>query len=133
MDILSIISGLFNNSSLQEKLFDAFKGQPQKKRDFEIKLQEILKEDLEIHLKDLQSARSLQQTALRQDDKFSKRFLYYLTAFLMAVTSLVSILPMVLTELPAENMTLINRATDFYYTISGGAILAFFFGKQQKS
>lgn len=83
---------------------------------------------LKIEFEDLDSARKMQIEALKQDDLFSKRFIYYLTIILLSSAVLVSVLPFFL-EYPKENLPIITRATDFLYMISGAQVIAFFFGK----
>lgn len=103
----------------------------EKKREFELKLRQSMYQFLQSELKDRESARAMQIEALKQDDKFSKRFIYYLTAILLSSTVIVSLLPFFV-EYPKENLSIITRGTDFLYTISGAQIINFFFGTRIK-
>lgn len=126
--IFALVQSAFSSDKIADGVFELFKGQKQKQREFEVLLAEMLKEEFKTEIEDLQDARKMQIEALRQDDKFSKRFLYYLTAFLIGSTVLMTLFPFFLT-FPEENNQLIQRSTDFLYTVTGARIVSFFFGR----
>ncbi len=125
--ILDIIGGVIGGEKISGKLLELFKGQKQKQREFELELKKLLAKEMEKEFADLKSAREMQVAALEQNDLFSKRFVYYLAAGLLLATTVISILPFFI-EIPEESLNLVNRGTDFFYTVSGGSIIAFFFG-----
>lgn len=125
--ILQVISGVIGSSEISGKLFELFKGDKQKQRDFELKLKEMLYDEIGKEFEDLKDARQMQVAALSQSDLFSKRFVYYLAAGLLFATTILSVLPFFVV-IPDESISLVSRATDFFYTVSGGSIIAFFFG-----
>ncbi len=127
--ILKILTGGNGIKDVADVLSDVFKGKDAKRREFELKLAERLKEAVEIEIKDLQNARNMQVEALKQEDKFSKRFVYYLTAFLLFVTSCLAIIPY-LFEFPESNLDMIKQGQNFFYMVSGARIIAFFFGSK---
>ncbi|UAB75142.1 hypothetical protein [Mesoflavibacter sp. SCSIO 43206] len=127
--ILKIITGGNGIKDVADILQDVFKGKDAKRREFEILLAERLKESVEIEIKDLQNAREMQIEALKQEDRFSKRFVYYLTAFLLFVTSCLAIIPY-LFEFPQANLDMIKQGQNFFYMVSGARIIAFFFGSK---
>lgn len=125
--ILSLVTSALGGGKLSDSLFELFKGNKQKQREFELQLAEQLASKFGEEIKDLQDARKMQIEALKQSDKFSKRFVYYLTAFLILSTVIVTFLPFFL-NFPQENMNEIKRSTDFLYTVTGARIISFFFG-----
>ena len=86
---------------------------------------------VEIDMQDLADARALQKEALKQDDLFSKRFVYYLT---IGVVSFVFIMvtSLFFVDIPVENKTIIDMVVGI---VIGGftSIMAFFFGSSKGS
>jgi len=76
---------------------------------------------------DRHDARAMQIEALKQDDKFSKRFVYYLAAFVI-VSATGFAFGLFFFTVPEGNKRLIEMFADVY--LFGGAVmvLAFFFG-----
>lgn len=127
--IFKILTGGNGIKDVADVLQDVFKGKEAKRREFELLLAERLQQAVEIEIKDLQSAREMQIEALKQEDKFSKRFVYYLTAFLLFVTSLLAVIPYIW-EFPQDNLDMIKQGQNFFYMVSGARIIAFFFGSK---
>jgi len=127
--IFKILTGGNGIKDVADVLQDVFKGKEEKRREFELLLAERLQQAVEIEIKDLQSAREMQIEALKQEDKFSKRFVYYLTAFLLFVTSLLAVIPYIW-QFPQENLDMIKQGQNFFYMVSGARIIAFFFGSK---
>ncbi|WP_228851540.1 hypothetical protein [Aegicerativicinus sediminis] len=125
--ILNILKGIFSDPEIYDRLFELFKGDKAKQREFELKVQTLIAERFKQEIDDLQDARKMQIEALKQNDRFSKRFLYYMTAFLIFCTIGVSLFPFFM-EFPTENTSEIQRATDFLYTVTGARVIAYFFG-----
>lgn len=128
-EIFKIVLDLFKNKNITEPISEIFKGKEAKRREFEYKMSQLIALELDKELKDLKDARQLQIEALRQDDKFSKHFIYYLTFFLIFATVLISFFPFFL-EFPELNKNEIQRATDFLYTVTGARVISFFFGSK---
>jgi hypothetical protein len=86
---------------------------------------------IELDMQDLADARSMQKEALKQDDLFSKRFVYYLT---MAVVGFVFLMVLALffVNIPDENKTIIDMVVGI---VIGGytSIMAFYFGSSKGS
>lgn len=76
---------------------------------------------------DRHDARAMQIEALKQDDKFSKRFVYYLAAFVI-ISATAFAFGLFFFSVPEGNKRLIEMFADVY--LFGGAVmvLAFFFG-----
>lgn len=123
--ITSVIGGTTKEGESQ--LLELFKGSKQKLKDFELKLNEQYHNRLEMELRDRASARGMQIEALKQNDLFAKRFIYFLTGAILGVTALLSLFPLFF-EIPIDNQAAITRATDFWYIIAGGSVIGFFYG-----
>lgn len=99
--------------------------------DFLVQKEQIANAAVEMYLKDTQDARSLQKTAIGSDDKFVRRFIYYLA--LVVLVAALSMMTLILTgEIPTENK-------EFAYMIMGSlttsvaTVLAYFFGSTKGS
>lgn len=127
--LLKSISSVIGGSTKEgeSQLLELFKGSKQKLKDFELKLNEQYQARLDMELKDRASARGMQIEALRQNDVFAKRFIYWLTGGILGVTGLLSLFPLFF-EIPIDNQAAITRATDFWYIIAGGSVIGFFYG-----
>lgn len=109
------------------QLLELLKGDKQKERDLKLRLEAEFQKVLTLEVQDLQNARSMQIEALKQDDLFAKRFVYYLAAGLITCACTANLLPFI-TELPVNSELLVNRSTDFFNYVVAGGIISFFFG-----
>lgn len=92
-----------------------------------------LSAELEIaYLKDVQSARDMQVTALNQEDKFSKRFIYYFSLF-WSLSAISYIAAITFLTVPKDNV----RFADTILGILMGTLIAqimnFFYGSSRSS
>jgi hypothetical protein len=94
---------------------------------FETQLRETLFKELELEFKDIESARLMQESALKQDDKFSKRFVYFLSALVMLNTILAGALAFFIV-FPIENKELVSQYYNFSFLIGGAQMMRFFYG-----
>jgi lipoprotein signal peptidase len=94
---------------------------------FETQIRESLYKELELVYKDVESARDMQEKALNQDDKFSKRFVYFLSALVMLNTILAGAMAF-LVVFPMENKDLIAQYYNFSFLIGGAQMMRFFYG-----
>lgn len=125
------ILGLFtsrNTMPVIQEVTELFKGKERQLREYQYELAKLANEQFEKELADIDSARKMQIEALKQNDLFSKRFIYYLTIVLIGASVLVSLLPFFV-EYPESNKEFIQRGTDFLYITSGAQVIAFFYGK----
>lgn len=80
-EILELVGDAIPGAGILTNLFKAkVEATPEQQQEFEKLIRDYEIEELKIRLDDVADARSLQKTALGQDDKFSKRFLYWLAA-----------------------------------------------------
>lgn len=95
-------------------------------------VQEFEKELLAMEMADRQNARAMQVAALQQEDVFSKRYLYYLSSFVvMAATGFGVMLFFV--EFPEENRRLVEMFADIYLFAGALMVLQFYFGSSKGS
>lgn len=132
-DIVKIAGNILGSKDKdgQSQFLELFKGQSQKKRDFEVELNKAFEKRLEMKLKDTENARSMQIAALKQDSWLAKHFIYLLTGMILITAAILSLVP-VFYEIPENSMSMVTRATDFFYTIAGGSVIGFFFGTDTK-
>ncbi len=95
---------------------------------------ELIKEDMahferlaEIEYKDRDSARKLQSSALEQEDKFSKRFIYYLASFWSAVAA-AFIFIVIFVDVPEANTRIVDTILGFLLGTIVAGIITYFFG-----
>ena len=103
--------------------------------EFRARLLEFELENTKLELEDKKSARSMQQSALQQEDIFSKRFIYYLAAF-WSVMGAVFMLLVFFISAPEENQHLVDTLQGFLLGNIVAGVMSFFFGgmagKEQK-
>lgn len=84
------------------------------------------------YLADTQSAREMQSNALKQDDLFAKRFIYYF-AFFWAFVTTAYIACITFLDIPTENVRYADTILGFLLGTIVGQILSFFFGSSRSS
>ena len=99
--------------------------------DYMIQKEQMANAAVEMYLKDTQDARSLQKVAIGSEDKFVRRFIYYLA--LVVLIAALAMMALILTgEIPSENK-------EFAYMIMGSlttsvaTILAYCYGSTRGS
>jgi len=97
-----------------------------RKKALEITNEELLKL-VEKENEDKQSARNLQIEALKQDDKFSKRFIYFLASFVI-VSATGFAFGLFFYQIPDGNKRMIEMFADVYLFAGAIMVLQFFFG-----
>jgi hypothetical protein len=121
--LLGIVKNLIDNEPdmIAEQKAEALKLM----QEFELELEKI-------ELSDRNSARDLQKTALTQDDKFSKHYLYYLSSFVI-VSSTAFGMMLFFVDFPESNRRLVEMFADIYLFAGAVMVLQFFFGSSQSS
>ncbi len=84
-------------------------------------------EMLKIDLENVKSARDMQKAALQQNDKFAKRFVYYLAAFWSVVGSIYFFM---VTFWDVHNEKMADIILGFLLGSIVGVMINFFFGKE---
>jgi len=85
-----------------------------------------------MYLEDRQDARTMQEVALEQEDKFAKRFIYYY-AIVMSVLAFGYIIAITFMEIPAENVHFVDVSLGFCLATVMASIIQFFFGSSSSS
>jgi hypothetical protein len=89
--------------------------------------EENVTKQIELAYKDTADARALQVAALNQDDKFSKRYVYYLSSFI--IFSAVAFGTMLFfVNVPPQNQRMVEMFSDVFLFAGGMTIINFFFG-----
>jgi hypothetical protein len=86
----------------------------------------------ELELKDKDSARSMQETALSQDDLFAKRFVYYYALGITAA-SLVYIGAITFVQIPETNIRFADTILGFIIGTFLTTVIQFFYGSSRAS
>jgi hypothetical protein len=92
-------------------------------------------QDLErekIELADTQNAREMQMTALKQDDLFAKRFVYYFATAIFALTA-VYIAAITFATIPDKNLRFADTILGFLLGTLLATIINFFYGTSKSS
>ena len=118
-------------SQILNSLTELLKGQDQKKRDFELALEKEFQKRLDKEIEDRQDARSMQKAALAQNDLFSKRFIYVLSAIVISIMML-ALGSLFYFDIPKENEAIVNRVVDIFQN-AGITVLGFYFGTMAKN
>ena len=126
MSIITTITKALTSAGLDLDLGELLKSKEFKRAQVENQLRDDLRDLFKTEIEDVQNARKMQENALKQNDLFSKRFIYFLTIGLVTVFSVVTLLPFFI-DLPEKNEILITQGSDFVRQ-SALLVLAFFFG-----
>jgi hypothetical protein len=101
-------------------------------QDYQIHINEMANELDKSYLADIANARAMQIAALAQDDKFSKRFIYYLAIGICFLAFAFDFM-LFFVKYPETNRDMLNMVAG---VINSGAlisIISFFFGSSQSS
>lgn len=84
--------------------------------------------DLEkAYLQDVGNARDMQKAALAQTDNFSKRFIYYFSAF-WSVFAAAYLIGITFIEIPANNTRVVDTVLGFLLGTAIAAMFSYFYG-----
>lgn len=92
----------------------------------------MLIKQLEIDAEDLKDARSLQKEALKQDDLFSKRFIYYLASGVFIFSATIVVL-LFFKDIPEQNKDVVNFILGVVVGTGLTGIFQYFFGSSKGS
>lgn len=105
---------------------------PEQKLEFERLLKEYEEKELAAYLADVKDARDLQKVALQQEDKFSKRFLYYLTTGSL-ILGFAYIFFITFGHIPVANQRFADTILGVVISVIFGTVYSFFFGSSKGS
>jgi len=129
-DVIAAKTGIKWFDEIGDKIAKSDKIPP---KDKELLLADIEDERLRFMaiLADIQDARNMQVEALRQDDKFAKRFIYYFASIFSLITIAV-VIALLFVKVPEENKTLVDMSLGVLIGTGITGIFNFFFGSSQK-
>ena len=131
-EILKPVSDILDNLTTNKE--EKIKAQAELEKvlnDFIIQKETMANTAVEMYLKDIQDARGMQKDAGKSEDKFVRRFIYWL-AILILLASFGMMTMILLNEIP-------EQSREFAYLIMGNltgamtSILAFFYGSTRGS
>lgn len=96
------------------------------------RLEQLAQAAEQLHLEDVQSAREMQMEALRQKDRFSKRFVYVL-AVVVILGAMSFGVALMYVEIPPENKRMVEMFADIFLFSGAVMVLQFFFGSSRSS
>lgn len=102
------------------------------KEQFAAMSKDFEKEIFGMELSDRAGARTMQITALQQEDHFSKRYIYYLASFIILSATGFGFL-LFFVNVPPENKRMVELFSDVYLFAGAMLILNFFFGSSKSS
>ena len=123
--VLNFINGFFGSNPIKDVLDKFFPDKAQKMQ-FEKELRELMFNELQLEFKDLESARQMQIEALKQDDKFSKRYVYILSSLVLLNALIAGILAFFI-EFPLTHREFISQSYSFSFIAGGAQVISFFF------
>lgn len=89
-------------------------------------------EAVRIQLADVQNARGLQVEALRQDDTFSKRYVYYLASF-WSIFAVIYVTAITFMQIPAANVRFADTILGFVLGTIIATVMNYFLGSSKSS
>lgn len=115
---------------------DRFITTKQEKEEFKAKIraaeQDMSQKIGEMYLNDVANARQMQVEALRQTDKFSKRFVYFFASF-WSMIGAGFIIIILFVEIPENNLRFADTVLGFLLGTIIATIIQFFFGSSKGS
>ena len=128
MGILNFLTG--NAGSIIEAvkdIADEFITTDEEKFEQMIKKEQLKLAEEKMYLEDKQSARQMQIQALKQEDKFSKRFIYYY-AILWTILAGGYVIGITFFEIPQQNIRFADTTLGFFLGTIIASIITFFYG-----
>ena len=89
-------------------------------------------DEVKAYLGDVQSARSMQVEALKQDDLFSKRYVYYLASF-WSIVAMVYIFMITFMTIPEANVRFADTVLGFLLGTIIATVIQYFLGSSKGS
>lgn len=131
--ILDTVGDIFPPAKVLLALFDQEPNIPTEQRvEYEHLVKEYELNELKAYLDDVQNARAMQIASLGQDDKFSKRFVYYL-AGVSVLLGFLYIYLITFASIPVVNQRFADTILGVVITVIFGTIYGYFFGSSKGS
>lgn len=131
--VLSAVGDVFPPARTLKALIDGEEFiDPEDRKELNKLLYEYELEELRARLQDVQDARSMQEEAMKSNDKFSRRFVYWLAAGSLAL-GFAYIFFITFTEIPAANTRFADTILGVVIATIITSIYQFFFGSSEGS
>lgn len=137
--IIDAVGDAFPPVKILSALFEGQEVTPEQKKEFtqllkeyELKEYELFLQEQKMAYEDTASARAMQMKALEQDDRFSKRFIYWLAAGSLFL-GFSYIFFITFSQIPVENQRFADTILGVVITLVMGTIYSFFFGSSKGS
>lgn len=128
LDVATKVTGI----GQKDKALEAIQSDPNTALEFKKAVMNDKYRFDEMYLQDKANAREMQKAALKQEDKFSKRFLYYL-ASAWSIFSMVYITAISFMTIPETSVRFVDTITGFLLGTIVSGIIQFFFGSSKGS
>lgn len=131
-EVVDSVGGVIDNliTSKEEKEAAKLAIQQEINRHFE-SIQANAAKELELQLQDKANARGMQVEALKQNDLFSKRFVYYFTAF-WSLFSALYLIGTTFMEIPERNSHVVDTTLGFLLGTAIALMFSYFYGTSLK-
>lgn len=131
--IIDMVGDVLPPVKLLKGLFDQTPDVPPEQRvEFEKLLKDYEERELAAYLGDVKDARDMQKVALNQQDKFSKRFVYYFGA-ISALVGFAYIFLITFCKIDPANQRFADTILGVVISAIIGTIYSFFFGSSKSS
>lgn len=127
-----VIKGIEKITGIDIAKKDLTPEEQQKIMDNEFRIKSLNFEELRLEFENTNNARNMQIEALKQDDTFSKRFVYYLATF-WSVFGVIYIFFITFGNIPANNVRFADTILGFILGTIIATIINFFFGSSKGS
>lgn len=130
--ILDAVDDVFPPAKILTALVGNEKLSPEETTEFNKLLLEYEQTERKDFLADVANARNMQLEALKQDDVFSKRYIYYLASFIVA-TAVGFGGMLFFVQFPEENRRMIEMFADLFLFAGAVTVINYFFGSSKGS
>lgn len=129
---IQFVGKLFGVGNPITEILDRFVPDKSVKQAFEHEIKMKLLEISQNEFEDMENARKMQIEALKQNDTFSKRFVYYLSAVILINSVLAGFLA-IFFEFPPLNREFVNQYFNFSFIAGSTQVISFYFGRATKN
>lgn len=132
-DILKSVSNILDEIITNKE--EIIKAKSEAEKFINQHIEEMQQKSIEVermYIESVANARELQKQALMQEDLFSKRFIYFLSSFVLITATFFGI-GLFFWKVPEENKRLVEMFADIYLFAGAILVLQFFFGSSKSS
>lgn len=123
----AFLSNFFGSGNIISDVLDKIVPDKAERLKYENEIKERMYQVTLREFQDMESARQMQIEALKQDDKFAKRFVYYLSIAILLNSILAGVLAFFY-EFPVMNRDFVIQYYTFSFMTGAAQVISFFFG-----